>query len=45
MIADSDYMVGISNYIVQMSKRDDYPAGVPCWVDTMSPDPRAAQRF
>jgi predicted enzyme related to lactoylglutathione lyase len=28
-----------------MSKQDDYPAGVPCWVDTFQPDPRAALRF
>ena len=28
-----------------MSKRDDYPAGAPCWVDTSQPDPRAALGF
>jgi uncharacterized protein len=28
-----------------MSKRDTYPPGVPCWVETLQPDPRAAQRF
>ncbi|HEU0257281.1 MAG TPA: VOC family protein, partial [Microbacteriaceae bacterium] len=28
-----------------MSTRDDYPAGVPCWVDTNQPDPAAAARF
>ena len=28
-----------------MSTRDDYPAGVPCWVDTSQPDPPAAARF
>jgi predicted enzyme related to lactoylglutathione lyase len=28
-----------------MSLRDDYPPGVPCFVDTLSPDVRAAQRF
>lgn len=28
-----------------MSKRDDYPPGAPCWVDTWQPDPRAALRF
>lgn len=28
-----------------MSKREDYPAGAPCWVDTLQPDPRAALRF
>lgn len=28
-----------------MSTRNDYPAGVPCWVDTNQPDPAAAARF
>ena len=28
-----------------MDKREDYPAGAPCWVDTLQPDPRAALRF
>lgn len=28
-----------------MSTRSDYPAGVPCWVDTVQPDPTAAARF
>ncbi len=28
-----------------MSERDRYPAGVPCWVETLQPDPAAAQRF
>ena len=28
-----------------MSDRDAYPAGVPCWVDTLQPDPQAAARF
>lgn len=28
-----------------MSTRTDYPAGVPCWVDTLQPDPQAAMRF
>jgi hypothetical protein len=28
-----------------MSERAQYPAGVPCWVDTMQPDPEAAARF
>ena len=28
-----------------MSKRDEYPAGVPCWVETLQPDPRAALGF
>jgi len=28
-----------------MSKRDEYPAGVPCWVETLQPDPRAALEF
>ena len=28
-----------------MSERDEYPAGVPCWVATISPEPeRAAGR-
>jgi len=25
-----------------MSTREDYPAGVPCWIDTNQPDPAAA---
>lgn len=28
-----------------MSRRSEYPPGVPCWVDTLQPDPRAATRF
>ena len=28
-----------------MSERNGYPPGVPCWVDTQQPDPRAAMRF
>jgi uncharacterized protein len=28
-----------------VSTREDYPAGVPCWVDTDQPDPAAAARF
>jgi predicted enzyme related to lactoylglutathione lyase len=28
-----------------MSEREEYPAGVPCWVETLQPDPRAALDF
>ena len=28
-----------------MSERDGYEPGVPCWVDTRQPDPRAATDF
>jgi predicted enzyme related to lactoylglutathione lyase len=28
-----------------MSMRDEYPMGVPCWVETLQPDPRAALDF
>jgi predicted enzyme related to lactoylglutathione lyase len=28
-----------------MSERVDYPPGVPCWVETLQPDPRAALEF
>lgn len=28
-----------------MLERDDYPAGVPCWVDTSQPDPDAGAAF
>jgi predicted enzyme related to lactoylglutathione lyase len=28
-----------------MPERNDYPRGVPCWVDTLQPDPQAAVRF
>jgi uncharacterized protein len=28
-----------------MSKRDEYEVGVPCWVETLQPDPRAALAF
>jgi uncharacterized protein len=28
-----------------MSERESYPAGVPCWVDTLQPDPETAMRF
>jgi uncharacterized protein len=28
-----------------MSQRDSYPAGVPCWVDTLQPNPETAMHF
>jgi predicted enzyme related to lactoylglutathione lyase len=28
-----------------MSERDGFPAGVPCWVDTMGPDPERLMEF
>lgn len=28
-----------------MSDRDDYPPGVPCWVETLQPSPRRAMAF
>jgi uncharacterized protein len=28
-----------------MSERDEYPSGVPCWVDIAHPDPRATAEF
>jgi uncharacterized protein len=28
-----------------MHDRDWYPAGVPCWIDTAQPDPKAAAGF
>ena len=28
-----------------MSQRTDYPAGAPCWVETLQPDPKAAATF
>jgi predicted enzyme related to lactoylglutathione lyase len=28
-----------------MSEREEYPAGVPCWVETLQPDPRGALDF
>ncbi len=28
-----------------MSERSHYSPGVPCWVDTLQPDPEAATRF
>ncbi len=28
-----------------MLNRSDYPAGVPCWIDSLQPDPQAATRF
>jgi uncharacterized protein len=28
-----------------MSQRDDYQPGVPCWIDTLQPDPHAAMAF
>jgi predicted enzyme related to lactoylglutathione lyase len=30
---------------MSVSQRDDYEPGVPCWVDTLQPDPRAAMAF
>src|ERR1700750_291883 len=30
---------------MRMSRRDDYEPGVPCWVDTLQPDPEAAMAF
>jgi predicted enzyme related to lactoylglutathione lyase len=42
-------MICFSNYRRRrgepMSERDEYPPGVPCWVDTAQPDPRAAMEF
>ena len=29
----------------RVSERSEYPAGVPCWVDTLQPDPEGAIRF
>src|SRR5919198_2700341 len=29
----------------EMSERDGYQAGVPCWVDTLRADPEATARF
>ena len=28
-----------------MSEREEYPPGVPCWVETLQPDPEAALGF
>ena len=28
-----------------MRERTEYPAGVPCWLDTSQPDPEAAAAF
>ena len=28
-----------------MQERESYPPGVPCWLDTMQPDPDAAKEF
>ena len=28
-----------------MQERESYPPGVPCWLDTMQPDPEAAKEF
>ena len=28
-----------------MQERESYPPGVPCWLDTMQPDPDAAKDF
>jgi uncharacterized protein len=28
-----------------MSERDNYPSGVPCWVEVLTPDPKAALGF
>ena len=28
-----------------MSEHEEYPAGVPCWVETLQPDPRVALDF
>jgi hypothetical protein len=28
-----------------MSEREQYPVGVPCWVQTLQPDPQAARDF
>src|SRR3569833_3146472 len=29
----------------ESSERERYPAGVPCWVETLQPDPQAALDF
>jgi predicted enzyme related to lactoylglutathione lyase len=41
-------MIGFSNqtsWETPMSERDDYEPGVPCWIDTLQPDPDAAMAF
>jgi hypothetical protein len=41
-------IVGFSNHAISgdaMSQRDDYEPGVPCWIDTLQPDPDAAMAF
>lgn len=38
-------MAGKQAYPVAMSTRQDYPAGVPCWVDSVQPDPVGAAAF
>src|SRR3954462_3113644 len=41
-------MIGFSNQTTSgdaMSERDDYEPGVPCWIDTLQPDPDAAMAF
>jgi uncharacterized protein len=41
-------MIGFSNQSARerrMSERDDYEPGVPCWIDTLQPDPEAAMTF
>jgi predicted enzyme related to lactoylglutathione lyase len=41
-------MIGFSNQRSlgdAMSQRDDYEPGVPCWIDTLQPDPDATMAF
>ena len=33
------------SYVGSMSERDEYPPGVPCWVDTLQPDLDSALKF
>src|SRR6266540_621896 len=35
----------IRQHRTYMSQRDEYQPGVPCWLDTLQPDPEAAARF
>jgi uncharacterized protein len=38
-------LAAIGRYGPPMSERDRYEPGVPCWVDSLQPDPRAAMSF
>jgi predicted enzyme related to lactoylglutathione lyase len=41
----ASYALTIEHEGHRMTKRESYPAGAPCWVETLQPEPRSALAF